>query len=118
MDELATGLGIAAAGMAIVLGLLVLLWALLEVALRLESRSAGAADARPRPGAIAIQPTDGGALDPETVAAIALAVARHAELRRRQAAPAMRLYWPGSLLFASRWVAAGRTRQGQSWRRR
>ena len=39
---------------------------------------------------------------------------RHAEQRRRQAAPVMRSYWPGSLLFASRWVAAGRMRQGQT----
>ncbi len=50
--------------------------------------------------------------------AITIAILRHEETRRLQAAPAMRSYWPGSLLFASRWVAAGRTRQGQSWRRR
>lgn len=57
-------------------------------------------------------------LDPRLVAAITIAILRHEETRRLQAAPAMRSYWPGSLLFASRWVAAGRTRQGQSWRRR
>jgi glutaconyl-CoA/methylmalonyl-CoA decarboxylase subunit delta len=58
-----------------------------------------------------------GSLDPRLVAAITVAITRHEEARRLQAAPAMRSYWPGSLLFASRWVAAGRTRQGQSWRR-
>ncbi len=57
-------------------------------------------------------------MDPRLVAAVTVAVLRHAETRRRQAAPAMRSYWPGSLLFASRWVAAGRMRQGQIWRRR
>ncbi len=57
-------------------------------------------------------------LDPRLLAAITVTVLRHEEARRLQAAPAMRSYWPGSLLFASRWVAAGRTRQGQSWLRR
>jgi hypothetical protein len=61
---------------------------------------------------------DAGSLDPALVAAITVAVLDHAEARRLQAAPAMRSYWPGSLLFASRWVSAGRTRQAQSWRRR
>jgi Na+-transporting methylmalonyl-CoA/oxaloacetate decarboxylase gamma subunit len=56
--------------------------------------------------------------DPRLIAAVTIAVLRHEEARRLQAAPAMRSYWPGSLLFASRWVSAGRTRQGQSWRRR
>jgi hypothetical protein len=57
-------------------------------------------------------------LDPAVVAAIGVVILRHIETRRRQAAPAMRSYWPGSLLFASRWVASGRTRQSRSWTRR
>jgi Na+-transporting methylmalonyl-CoA/oxaloacetate decarboxylase gamma subunit len=114
MDDLGTGLRIAVAGMAIVFGLLVLLWALLTLGLRLESRGAGS---RTPPPSI-VPPHDAVEPDPHLVAAIAVAVGRHAELRRRQAAPAMRSYWPGSLLFASRWVSAGRTRQAQSWRRR
>lgn len=60
--------------------------------------------------------TDG--LDADTIAAITIAVLTHWEVRRKQAAPAMRSYWPGSQLFASRWVAAGRVHQNQSWRRR
>ena len=114
MDELSTGIRIALAGMAIVFGLLVLLWGLLTLALRFEARGEGA----PAPP-VGIRPLGGaGAPDPGLVAAISVAVARHAEHRRRQAAPAMRSYWPGSLLFASRWVSAGRTRQAQSWRRK
>ena len=30
----------------------------------------------------------------------------------------MRSYWPGSLLYASRWVASGRSRQNNVWERR
>lgn len=60
--------------------------------------------------------TDG--LDADMIAAITIAVLTHWEVRRKQAAPAMRSYWPGSQLFASRWVAAGRVHQNQSWRRR
>lgn len=114
MDDLSTGIRIALAGMAIVFGLLVLLWGLLTLALRFE---AGVAATPASP--VGVRPLgDAGAPDPDLVAAIAVAVARHAEHRRRQAAPAMRSYWPGSLLFASRWVSAGRTRQAQSWRRK
>jgi hypothetical protein len=51
------------------------------------------------------------------VAAITIAVLTHKSVRRREAAPAMRSYWPGSLLYASRWVASGRARQNRSWHR-
>lgn len=57
------------------------------------------------------------ALDPDLVAAMLIAVLTHKEVRRRQAAPALRSYWPGSLLHASRWVAAGRARQTRVWQR-
>ena len=114
MDEVGTGIRIAFAGKAIVFALLVLLWGLLTLALRLEHR--GSATPAPPVGARPLAAA--GEADPDLVAAIAVAVARHAEHRRRQAAPAMRSYWPGSLLFASRWVSAGRTRQAQSWRRK
>ena len=45
-----------------------------------------------------------------TYAAITVAVVTHAEHRRRQAAPETRAFAPGSQLFASRWVAVGRSR--------
>src|SRR5512145_312084 len=101
MDEVGTGIRIALSGMAIVFGLLVLLWGLLTLALRFEKGG----PANPAPP-VDVRPLgDAGVPDPDLVAAISVAVARHAEHRRRQAAPAMRSYWPGSLLFASRWVS-------------
>lgn len=129
MGDLEFGLRMTVLGMGIVFAMLLLLWGLLTLAVRLERpvepREAAVAVAGldPSPAsssssapAVAIHGAAG--LDPALVAAITVAVQRHAEARRLQAAPAMRSYWPGSLLFASRWVAAGRTRQGQSWRRR
>jgi Na+-transporting methylmalonyl-CoA/oxaloacetate decarboxylase gamma subunit len=116
MDNLGFGLQVTVLGLGIVFGLLALLWLLLSIAVRLDARRPPADAAGPR---VAIRPIDGGAdVSPQLVAAIAVAIKRHADQRRRQAAPVMRSYWPGSLLFASRWVAAGRMRQGQSWRRR
>jgi hypothetical protein len=57
-------------------------------------------------------------MDPALLAAIVTAALAHRAHLRREAAPAMRSHWPGSQLYASRWVAAGRTRQNQSWQRR
>lgn len=116
MDNLGFGLQVTVLGLGIVFGLLIVLWLLLTLVLRFETREpVPAADA----ARVAIRPLDGATeIEPLLVAAIAVAISRHAEARRGQAAPAMRSYWPGSLLFASRWVAAGRMRQGQSWRRR
>jgi sodium pump decarboxylase gamma subunit len=121
MDNLGFGLQVTLLGLGIVFGLLIVLWLLLTLALRFESRSAGATAVLPAE-IVTIRATGGAdvpeSLDPQLVAAITVAIVRHADARRRQAAPAMRSYWPGSLLFASRWVASGRMRQGQSWRRR
>lgn len=137
MDDLAFWLRATVIGMGIVFSILAIVWLLLTVLMRADDRlarrastvgtsSAGAAG----PGAAAPREAAGqgiptvrllGAppdMDPRLLAAITIAIVRHEEARRLQAAPAMRSYWPGSLLFASRWVAAGRTRQGQSWRRR
>jgi glutaconyl-CoA/methylmalonyl-CoA decarboxylase subunit delta len=137
MGDLEFGLRMTVLGMGIVFAMLLLLWGLLALAVRLDrpgeavegvgacgAVAAAAAvqpDAPSPPSAPAASPVEilgEAGLDPALVAAITIAVRRHAEARRLQAAPAMRSYWPGSLLFASRWVAAGRTRQGQSWRRR
>jgi sodium pump decarboxylase gamma subunit len=133
MDDLLFGLRTAVLGMAIVFSVLAIVWALLTILMRLDARTAAKAAARravattvspaagtaPVPGTVpAVRLVGADGLDPKLVAAITVAILRHEEARRLQAAPAMRTYWPGSLLFASRWVAAGRTRQGQSWRRR
>ncbi|HEX6828607.1 MAG TPA: OadG family transporter subunit [Burkholderiales bacterium] len=107
MENLVWGLQITALGMGLVFGLLALLWGLLTLVLRLDREPAAepqAADAAP-------------GMDQDLVAAITVAVLTHRGVRRHEAAPAMRSYWPGSLLYASRWVAGGRARQNQSWRR-
>jgi Na+-transporting methylmalonyl-CoA/oxaloacetate decarboxylase gamma subunit len=121
MDNLGFGLQVTVLGLGMVFGLLVLMWLLLTLALRLEGRGAPAGSQRDQV-VLRREAREGREgdldLDPNLAAAIAVAVVRHADARRRQAAPAMRSYWPGSLLFASRWVSAGRTRQSQSWRRR
>lgn len=110
MGNLTWGLQITALGMGLVFGLLALLWGLLTLVLKLDAPPATApapdADARTAP-----------ALDPAIVAAITVAVLAHTSHRRAQAAPQVRIHWPGSLLHASRWVAAGRTRQNHSWQR-
>ena len=125
MDNLLWGLQMTALGMGLVFGLLALLWGLLTLVLRFDREPAAAlstpAPATPAPARAAPMPTVTDAppaaqdLDPELVAAILVATLEHRAMRRRQAAPVMRIYWPGSLLHASRWVGAGRTRQNRSW---
>lgn len=110
MNNLGWGLQISALGMGLVFGLLALLWGLLTLVLEFDAPPAAA----PEPEAAPVTAT---ALDPALVAAITLAVLAHGTQRRAEAAPQMRIHWPGSLLHASRWVAAGRTRQNHSWQR-
>ena len=132
MNNLGWGLQMTMLGMGLVFGLLALLWAMLVIVLRFDSEPAavgaeetttGTAPAAVGPDA-ADTPSPGATvasvngMDADLVAAILVATLRHKEVRRAQAAPAMRSYWPGSLLYASRWIAAGRTRQSQSWQRR
>jgi glutaconyl-CoA/methylmalonyl-CoA decarboxylase subunit delta len=132
MANLGWGVQMAVLGMGLVFGLLALLWGLLHVVLRFDQALAddaangipmeeaeriavGADDAV---GARApVMPTVNG-LDADLVAAIAVATLTHKAVRRREAAPVMRSYWPGSLLYASRWVASGRMRQNGTWQRR
>jgi Na+-transporting methylmalonyl-CoA/oxaloacetate decarboxylase gamma subunit len=123
MDNLGWGLQMTVLGMGLVFALLALLWGLLRLMLWLDQPPAPAAAAEPAApiaeaiavvGATATTSADEG-LDPELVAAIVVATMTHRAVRRREAAPVMRSYWPGSLLYASRWVGAGRSRQNQSW---
>jgi len=112
-ERLMTGLNITVLGMGLVFVLLALLWALLTVMLRLDRQPAR----EPR-GAVAPGRPDARKLvklPPELLSAITVAVFTHQAMLRKQAAPAMRSHWPGSILFASRWVAAGRHQQTQSW---
>jgi Na+-transporting methylmalonyl-CoA/oxaloacetate decarboxylase gamma subunit len=110
MNNLGWGLQITALGMGLVFGLLALLWGLLTLVLKLDAPQTPAPVSEP---AAATAP----ALDPAIVAAITVAVLAHSAQRRAEAAPQMRMHWPGSLLHASRWVSAGRTRQNHSWQR-
>ena len=118
MDNLLWGLQTTVLGMGLVFGLLALMWALLTLALRLDKPlepTAPAAGPPPPPEPTQAMPKG---LDGETLAAILIATLTHRAQRRREAAPVMRSYWPGSLLYASRWVGAGRARQNHGWRRR
>ncbi|MFO1414692.1 MAG: OadG family protein [Burkholderiales bacterium] len=113
MENLTWGLGITVVGMGLVFALLALMWGLLTLALRFDRPAAAVDEEEDTAPAV---PAPAG-MAPELVAAITIAVIAHAAARRREAAPAMRHYWPGSLLFASRWVDVGRARQNMSWRR-
>jgi len=117
MDNLIWGLQITALGMGLVFGLLALLWGLLTIVLRLDQPAtvpASEPDATVAMAEVAAVYD----MDPELVAAIVVATHLHRAVRRREAAPVMRSYWPGSLLYASRWLGAGRARQNHSWQRR
>jgi sodium pump decarboxylase gamma subunit len=115
-------------GMGLVFALLALLWGLLTLVLRFdkapavaavgaETEAVTASDAAGTPQAAAAAPAQVQGMDPALVAAIMVATLAHRAGRRRAAAPETRSYWPGSLLYASRWVGAGRARQNQNWRR-
>jgi sodium pump decarboxylase gamma subunit len=112
-ERLMTGFNITVLGMGLVFVLLALLWALLTAMLRLDRQPAHEPAEDVAPGRLqARRPVK---LAPELLSAITVAVFTHQAVLRKQAAPAMRSYWPGSILFASRWVAAGRHQQTQSW---
>jgi glutaconyl-CoA/methylmalonyl-CoA decarboxylase subunit delta len=127
VDNLLWGLQMSVLGMGLVFALLGLLWGLLTLVLRLDRAPAAAVPSASSSvdstSVAAAMPAAGGpptvqGLDAELVAAIVVATLTHRAVRRREAAPEMRSYWPGSLLYASRWVGAGRARQNRSWSRR
>jgi sodium pump decarboxylase gamma subunit len=128
MNNLGWGLQMTVLGMGLVFTLLALLWALLTLVLKFdkgEEKEEQAAPEAAAPGAqpaaevapaVPAIPTVNG-MDAARVAAIVVAVLQHKATQRRHASPLMRTYWPGSLLYASRWVASGRARQTRSWQR-
>lgn len=132
MNNLGWGLQITVLGMGIVFGLLALLWGVLNLVMRFD-QSADQPRATPSGAKAALAQGDTGSelpaglpsprahqvdgMDADLVAAIVVATLAHKATRRQEAAPAMRSFWPGSLLYASRWMASGRMRQNTSWHR-
>jgi len=104
LELLIAGLRITAIGMGLVFLLLAMMWALLVLLLKFDRE-------QPAHGGGTPEGEEGTA--PELAAAITVAVITHQAVRRKQAAPAMRTHWPGTL--PSRWVGVGRSRQARSW---
>ncbi|MGZ5443195.1 MAG: OadG family protein [Thermoanaerobaculia bacterium] len=92
---------VTAVGMGVVFTVLGLLWGLLSLLTKFDR--------------VEVEHME---IDPEVAAAVTIAVLMHRTARRRQAAPETRSTWPGTQLFASRWLAAGRTRQTRAWQGR
>lgn len=128
MDDLLWGLMMMVLGMGAVFALLLALMLVLMLIGRLGRGSTPAPAAEP----VAAPPARADAtaqaaqavrivadgLDEDQIAAITVAVISHVENRRRKAAPETRAHAPGSQLFASRWLAAGRGLQNQPFTRR
>jgi Na+-transporting methylmalonyl-CoA/oxaloacetate decarboxylase gamma subunit len=132
MENIGWGLQMTVLGMGLVFGLLALLWVLLTVVLKLDKEPEVEVPAREaiaeaeRIAAIADdaigaqtpEPRTVNGLPADLVAAILVATHQHRQTMRRQAAPLVRTVWPGSQIFASRWLAAGRARQTTYWQPR
>jgi sodium pump decarboxylase gamma subunit len=113
-ERLMSGVTISILGMGLVFLLLALLWGLLTVLLRVDREPpSGVVSENGRTERPAAAIPRG--MAPELFAAIGVAVLTHQSVLRKQAAPSMRSHWPGSILFASRWVSAGRHQQTQNW---
>jgi hypothetical protein len=132
MENLEWGLKMTVLGMGLVFALLGLLWGLLMLVLVLDKEPVApvsaldataqaeriAAVADQAVGAQTPEPATVNGMAADLVAAILVATLKHKLTLRRQAAPLMRKTLPGSQLFASRWVAAGRARQTNTWQPR
>ena len=132
MENIGWGLQMTVLGMGLVFALLALLWLLLTLILKLDKDPVVEVSAQEsmieaeRVAALADQAV--GAQTPERatvngmpadlVAAILVATHKHRKTMRREAAPLVRTYWPGSQIFASRWLATGRARQNNNWQPR
>ena len=132
MENIGWGLQMTVLGMGLVFALLALLWLLLTLILKLDKEPVVEVSAQEatveaeRVAALADNAV--GAQTPERatvngmpadlVAAILVAAHKHRKTMRREAAPLVRTYWPGSQIFASRWLATGRARQNNNWQPR
>ena len=134
MEQLEWGLEMTVLGMGLVFALLALLWLLLTIVLKLDKEDEPEEELSPQAATVeaeriaAIADDAVGAQTPERptvngmpadlVAAILVATHKHRKSMRRQAAPLVRTVWPGSQIFASRWLATGRARQTNNWQPR
>ncbi len=107
-------------GMGVVFGLLLALWGLLVAIGKMDTipkKTKPEPEASPAPKPVVkVESVEG--LDPDTLAAVTIAVITHSEIRRLAAAPEVRAARPGSQLFASRWLAVGRGQQTSPFSRR
>ena len=131
MENLEWGLKMTVLGMGLVFSLLGLLWGLLTLVLALDKEPEKpvspldataeaeriAAVAATAVGAQVPEPATVNGMAADLVAAIMVATMKHRLTLRREAAPLMRSIQPGRL-HASRWVAAGRARQTNTWQPR
>lgn len=134
MEHMNWGLQMTVLGMGLVFALLALLWLLLTIVLKLDKEEEPEEEISPQEATVeaeriaAIADQAVGAQTPERptvygmpadlVAAILVATHKHRKSMRRQAAPLVRTVWPGSQIFASRWLATGRARQTNNWQPR
>ena len=105
MGSLNIGIQLTVFGMGLVFLLLTVMALLITLLLRMDRT----ATVIPEQSA----PEHPSGLDTEALAAISIAVTMHQAVRRKEAAPAMREYQPGTL--PSRWVNVGRTLQNTRW---
>lgn len=120
MGNMAFGLNITLIGMSLVFALLALLWLVLTLIGKIDNlpfmQGGDEEEAEEEsPASFVVTERRSDEIDPEVMTAITIAVAAHVAMRRRQGAPSMRMTVPGSQIFASRWLAAGRTRQTGGW---
>lgn len=118
MRNLGWGLEMTLLGMGAVFLLLIMLVGVLlaigridRLSLRRRGSEALEAPREEDDRAVDVVVSDPSGLSPEQIAAIGVAVMVHVEVRRKEAAPVHRVHPPGSRLWASRWVADGRSAQ-------
>jgi Na+-transporting methylmalonyl-CoA/oxaloacetate decarboxylase gamma subunit len=105
MGALNIGMQLTVYGMALVFLLLAVMAGLIKLLLRFDQTVPDMA----QPSG----PQYPAGLNAEALAAITIAVTMHQAVRRKEAAPAMRQYQPGTR--PSRWVSVGRTLQNTAW---
>jgi glutaconyl-CoA/methylmalonyl-CoA decarboxylase subunit delta len=105
MGSLNIGIQLTIFGMGLVFLLLAMMALLITLLLRLDRT----VEDIPQPSA----PEYPAGLNAETLAAVCIAVTMHRAVCRKEAAPLMRQYQPGTL--PSRWVNVGRTLQNTRW---